>query len=64
MAISQVLARRRSFLYIGHLRVLTVLSDGVHRVLVSSIDYGSLSAGEASAIQMTINLSFVDMTTT
>jgi hypothetical protein len=32
-------------------------------VLVSSIDYGSLSAGEPSAIQMTISLSFVDMTT-
>lgn len=42
----------------------TVLTMEFTDVLVSSIDYGSLSAGEASAIQMTINLSFVDMTTT
>jgi len=42
----------------------TVLTMEFTEVLVSSIDYGSLSAGEASAIQMTINLSFVDMTTT
>ena len=42
----------------------TVLTMEFTDVLVSSIDYGSLSAGEANAIQMTINLSFVDMTTT
>ena len=41
----------------------TVLTMEFTDVLVSGIDYGSLSAGEASAIQMTINLSFVDMTT-
>ena len=40
-----------------------VLTMEFSDMLVSSIDYGSLTAGEASAIQMTINLSFVDMTT-
>ena len=42
----------------------TVLTMEFGDVLVSSIDYGSLTAGESSAIQMTIGLSFVTMTTT
>jgi len=40
-----------------------VLTMEFSDVLVSSIDYGSLTAGEASAIQMTISLSFVEMKT-
>ena len=42
----------------------TVLTMEFSDVLVSSIDYGSLTAGESAAIQMTIGLSFVDMKTT
>jgi phage tail-like protein len=42
----------------------TVLTMEFSDVLVSSIDYGSLTAGESSAIQMTIGLSFIDMKTT
>lgn len=40
-----------------------VITHEFSDVLISNIDYGSVTAGEATAIQMTINLSFIDMKT-